>query len=202
MRSRVILGQALCIAGIVLLLAFVPLTPRVTGLPKHRIVEACLFWTSFGLLIFGGGQSARSSLTRPGRSAEGGPCGRRGRDRDVHLRCGVDQSPLLVSSRRRFAAAGNVFGPALSTRIRVWAIRSPWLGARLPIAPAGTQTLHAAAGIRNAAACCSTSPSRAANCVALPVRRRLSVVRTQSLVRRNGHRDDLACVLCCLGDRD
>lgn len=65
MRSRVILGQALCIVGIVLLLAFVPITPRVTGLPKHRIVEALLFWTSFGLLIVGGGQALGAASHDP-----------------------------------------------------------------------------------------------------------------------------------------
>lgn len=57
MRSRLILGQILCIAGILVLSPFVPLMPQVTGLPKHRIVEMLVFWLGFGLLVCGCGQS-------------------------------------------------------------------------------------------------------------------------------------------------
>lgn len=53
MRRQLIIGQLLCLAGMLLLLAFVPFMPQVTGLPRHRAAEMCVFWGAQWQLVIG-----------------------------------------------------------------------------------------------------------------------------------------------------
>ena len=69
MRKQLIAGQIVCIAGLLLLVVFVPSMPRVRGLPQHRIAEMFVFWCGEGMLVFGmgltffwGGTHIRSRL--------------------------------------------------------------------------------------------------------------------------------------------
>jgi len=46
-----------------LLLAFVPFMPQVTGLPRHRVAEMCLFWVAQWMMVFGLRTSLRARST-------------------------------------------------------------------------------------------------------------------------------------------
>lgn len=66
MRRHLIIGQLICLAGLLLLLVFVPFTPSVTGLPRHRVTEMCIFWIGQWMLMIGMGFTLRASATRQG----------------------------------------------------------------------------------------------------------------------------------------
>jgi len=62
-RRQLLCGQLLCIFGLLLLLAVVPFLPRVSGLPRHRIVEMIVFWAAQWVLVLGMGISLSASAS-------------------------------------------------------------------------------------------------------------------------------------------
>ena len=63
MRKELIIGQCLSLAGMMLLLAFVPFMPQVIGLPRHRVGEMCVFWAAQWMMVLGLRSSLRARST-------------------------------------------------------------------------------------------------------------------------------------------